>query len=321
MEKRDILVKKEAKSDARFGCKPEERTVAELIDYGVINLDKPRGPTSHQVSEYAQRILGIRKAGHSGTLDPNVSGVLPIATGRATRIVQTLLTAGKEYVAIMHIHTDVDEKAIRRVFKKFVGKITQVPPIKAAVKRRARQREIYSIEILEVDGRDVLFRVNCEAGTYIRKLIHDIALKMGTRGHMAELRRTRVACFDEKTLVTLHDLADAYWFWKNEGNEKYIRHCIKPVEAATCHLGKIWVLDSAVDTICHGADLKVPGISRIESSISIGNTVAIMTLKDELVAIGTARMASEDIMKSDNGVVAKTSKVFMLPRVYAVRKD
>src|SRR3989338_478532 len=167
---REILVRKKAETDHNLGIKPEKRTVDMIINYGVVNIDKPKGPTSHQVSDFVQKILGINKSGHSGTLDPAVTGVLPIALGRATRVVEYLLHAGKEYVAVMHLHKEVSEEGVRVVFKEFTGKIMQKPPIKSSVKRVVREREIYYVDVLEIDGKDVLFKVGCQAGTYIRKL-------------------------------------------------------------------------------------------------------------------------------------------------------
>jgi predicted RNA-binding protein (TIGR00451 family) len=168
--KRKTIVKNKSKTNDKYGKKPEQRTTEEIINYGVINIDKPSGPSSHQVSGYLQKILNIKKAGHSGTLDPHVTGVLPIALGRATRVVEYLLKAGKEYVGIMHLHKKVDEKEIKKAFKEFTGKIKQLPPIKSSVKRQERTREIYYLKILEIDKQDVLFKVGCQAGTYIRKL-------------------------------------------------------------------------------------------------------------------------------------------------------
>lgn len=314
--KRKILVKKETDSSEKYGCTPDKRSVEQMLELGIINIDKPRGPTSHQVSAYVQKILGAKKGGHSGTLDPKVTGVLPVAVGRATRIVQALLVAGKEYVCLMHLHKEVDEKQIRYVVKEFTGKITQLPPLKSAVKRQERQRNIYYIDLIEIVGNDVLFIVGCQAGTYIRKLCHDIGKKLGVGAHMAELRRTKAGPFKEDTIVTLLDLTDAYWYYKNEGNENYIRHVVQPVENAAAHLPKIWVMDTTVDTICHGADLAVPGIAKLESGMEKNHTIAIMTLKNELIALGNARMSSEEMMKNKKGIAAKTKKVFMLPGTY-----
>jgi H/ACA ribonucleoprotein complex subunit 4 len=242
---------------------------------------------------------------------------LPIALGRATRIVQTLLKAGKEYVAIMHLHKEVDEKKIIETIEKhFTGKIRQIPPIKSSVRRRERTREIYYFDILEIDGKDVLFKVGCEAGTYIRKLIHNIGEKLKTGAHMSELRRTKAANFDESTLFTLQDLQDAYYYWKEESNDQFLRKVIQPVENAVRHLSKIWVLDSTVDSLCHGADLKLPGISKLHSGIEPDQTVAVMTLKDELVALGISRLASKKMLEGEKGLAVKVNKVFMLPGIY-----
>ncbi len=311
---RKILMRKESSTDETLG--KDRRKVEEIINYGVVNIDKPQGPTSHQVSDYVQKALGIAKSGHSGTLDPHVTGVLPVAIGRATRVVQALLNAGKEYVALMHIHKPVEEEKIRKCISSFKGKIRQLPPIKSAVKRVMRQREIYYLDILEIDGQDVLFVVGCEAGTYIRKLIHDIGVKLKTGAHMVELRRTKAGPFDESTLVTLHDLKDAYEFWKENGDESIIRKIIQPVENAVKHLGKIWIFDSAVEPLCHGSDLKVPGISKLEEGITNGNIVAVMTLKNELVCLGNALMSSNEML-GEKGIAVKTEKVFMLTGAYS----
>lgn len=311
--KREVLIKKDSPAGQTKERRPEDMPVEELINYGVVNIDKPPGPTSHQVSDYVQKILSIKKAGHSGTLDPNVTGVLPIAVERATRIVQTLLVAGKEYVGIMHLHKDVTDERLQDAFKDFTGKIRQKPPIKSAVKRQWRDRTVYYFDILERDGKDVLFRVGCEAGTYIRKLCSDMGHKLKTGAHMSELRRTKAGPFDESTLFTLQDLADAYWYYKNENNEKYIRKVIQPVENAVKHLPKIWVMDSAIESLCHGADLKMPGISKIESGICKGDALAVMTLKDELIALGEASASSEEMIRLEKGYAAVTNKVFMNP--------
>ena len=313
---RKILTRKESGTDYKYGCKPEDRKTDEIIDYGIVNIDKPKGPTSHQVSDYVQKILGISKSGHSGTLDPAVTGVLPVALGRGTRIVQSLLTAGKEYLAIMHLHKNVEEEKLRETIQKnFVGKIMQMPPLKSSVKRQLRARTVYYLEILEIIDNDVLFRVGTEAGTYIRKLIHDIGQKLGAGAHMAELRRTKAGPFDEASLFTLHELKDAFYFWKKENNEKFLRKVIQPLESGAKHLPKAWVFDSTVESICHGSDLKVPGISKANDGIVKKDIVAIMTLKEELVALGVSQMSSGEML-GERGIAVRTDKVFMQPGTY-----
>jgi H/ACA ribonucleoprotein complex subunit 4 len=285
--------------------------IEDLINYGIVNIDKPQGPTSHQVADFVKKILKIKKAGHGGTLDPNVTGVLPVALGRGTRIVQVLLLGGKEYVGIMHLHKPVEPKEIKKTIKKyFTGKIKQIPPIKSAVKRQERVREIYDFKILEIDGQDVLFKVSCQAGTYIRKLCHDLGRKLGVGAHMSELRRTKVGPFDESTLVTLHDLKDAYVLWQEEGNEKFITKCIQPIENAVKNIPKVYAQDNAIKSLIHGRDLAIPGIAEMNEFIK-DDVVAIMTKDRKLIALGTAIMSTEEIEKKKKGIAVRTEKVFM----------
>jgi H/ACA ribonucleoprotein complex subunit 4 len=306
---KQIFVKKE--EEGIFGKSPEERTTEELINYGIVNLDKPRGPTSHQTSDFVKKILSISKAGHSGTLDPNVTGVQPVALGNATRITQFLLTAPKEYICLMHIHKPVENKEIEEMFEKFKGKIRQRPPVKSAVKRVERTREVYELEILEIIGQDVLFRVKCQAGTYIRVLCHKMGEELTVGAHMAELRRTQAGPFtEEDDLVTLNELQDAFHFYKEEKQEKFLRHCIQPIEKALQHISKCWVFDTTIPSVSHGRDLAIPGISKLEN-FKKGEYVAIMTLKEELVAIGEAVMSAVDINSKDKGIAITTKKVFI----------
>lgn len=312
--KRKIITRKRFVTSDKYGLEPEKRPVEELINYGIINVDKPRGPTSHQVSSYVQKILGINKSGHSGTLDPHVTGVLPVALGRGAKVVQLLLTAGKEYVGVMHLHKDVAEGKLKNVVAEFVGKIKQLPPVRSAVKREVRERNVYYFNILEIEGKDVLFQVGCQAGTYIRKLVSDIGKKIGG-AHMSELRRIKAGPLDESTLATLHDVMDAYYYYRQEKNEKSIRKIIQPIENGVKHLPKIFVADSAVDTLCHGANLHVPGIAKLESGIKKEDVVVIMTLKGELICYGKAKMTSQKMLGA-KGLAVLTEKVFMLPGTY-----
>jgi len=311
---RELLVKKESETDWNYGQNSNKRSVEELINYGILNLNKLSGPTSHMVSDYVQRILNIKKSGHSGTLDPRVTGVLPIALGKATRIVQALLNAGKEYVCMMYLHKPVDEKEIYKTAEKFTGKIKQLPPVKSAIKRRLRTREIYYLNILEIENQEVLFQIGCEAGFYVRKFCHDFGQELKTGAHMQQLIRTKAGPFTDKNWHSLHDLKDAYEFYK-EGDKKELREIILPIEEAVKHLPKIWVVDNAVDTVCHGASLSIPGISKL-NNFNKNETIAIMTLKDELIALGDSILDSNEVMKKEKGLVVKTTKVFMERNVY-----
>jgi H/ACA ribonucleoprotein complex subunit 4 len=309
MKQRQIFVKKE--EDSKFGQKPEERSTEDLLKYGIVNVDKPKGPTSHQTSDFVKKILKVNKAGHSGTLDPGVTGVQPIAFGKATRIVQFLLTAPKEYVCVMHLHKIVEEEKLREAIQQFIGKIRQLPPVKSAIKREERTREIYEFEILEIEGQDVLFRVLCQAGTYIRKLCHDIGELLEVGAHMAELRRTQAGPFrEEHNLVTLNDLTDAMHYYTEERNDKYLRYCLQPIENAITHLPKCWIFDNTILSLTNGRDLAVPGISKLEN-FKKGETIAVLTLKGELVAVGEAKMSAVAVNTNEKGIAIKISKVFM----------
>ncbi len=217
---------------------------------------------------------------------------------------------------LMHLHRDVPDEELEKAIMSFVGEIVQIPPLKSSVKRRPRRRRIYYIEILEREGRDVLLRVGCQAGVYMRKLAVDIGKKLGIGAHMQELRRTKSGPFKEEESVYLQDVVDAYKFWLEDGNEKYIRKVILPIERGVEHLKKVWILDSSVDSICHGATLKVPGIAKLHSNIKKGDMVAVMTLKDELVAIGESLLSSEEIMEMDKGVAVRIRRVIMKPGTY-----
>tara|TARA_Y100000310_G_scaffold1020_1_gene1434 strand:- start:30135 stop:31133 length:999 start_codon:yes stop_codon:yes gene_type:complete len=317
--KRKVLIKKESGSDPAFGCVPKNRLLETSLKYGIINLNKPSGPTSHQITDYVKKIFGSSKAGHSGTLDPKVTGVLPIALDNATRIVQVLLNAGKEYVALMKIHDDVPEDKVRKEFKKLVGTITQLPPVRSAVKRQHRQRNIYYCSILDINERLVLFRVGCQAGTYIRKLIHDFGLQLNSRAHMVQLVRTKAGPFKDIDWVSLQDVRDAFEFYK-EGKKDALKKIIRPVEDAVSHLPKVWIFDSAINTVCHGSSLGVQGIAKLNDNIQPNELVAIMSLKDELVAMAHAAVSSDEMVSSDIGLATTVFKVFMERNTYASKK-
>jgi len=315
MEK--LLIKSESTTDPSFGRKPQERPIEEHIDKGVINLNKPSGPTSHEIDSWVRRILKSKKTGHGGTLDPKVTGVLPIGINSATRVIQLLLPAPKEYVCLMSLHKDLSEDRIHEIFSEFQGKIFQTPPLKSAVKRELRVRNIYYSNILEISGRDVLFKIGCEAGTYIRTYCHDIGEALGTGAHMAELRRTQVGPFNEnEDLTTLQDITDAFYYWDEEGDESYLRKHILPMEKAVEFLPKVFIRDSAVDAICHGANLASGGIVGLSENVKKGKTVAILTLKGELVASAETLCELEYIIESSSGILFDTKKVFMKTGTY-----
>lgn len=311
---------KEAETDDHFGYYPDKRPLKILLKYGIINIDKPSGPTSHQVSYYASKILkdfNINKAGHSGTLDPGVTGVLPIALEKATGITHIMLNYPKEYIALMNIHSDLKNEKIEETFSKFIGKIKQLPPVRSAVKRQWRYRTIYSLKILEREDNFILFKTQTEAGTYIRKLIHDIGQELGCGANMVELRRIVSGPFtEEDNLVTLQDLEDAVYYYNQEKNEKFLRYCIQPFETAVKYLSKVYVIDSAIDPIAHGSPLHIPGIAAIDNDVEKQDLVVMLSLKGELIAYGYAQLSTKEIIKNKKGLAIRTERVFVEPNTY-----
>ena len=313
---RKRLIKVSAKTNPHYGKSPDERTVKELLSNGFINLDKTSGPTSHQIVAWVKEILEIDKAGHGGTLDPAVTGVLPTALGDATRALQVLLLSGKEYVGIMKLHKSIEKKKITEVCKGFIGEISQIPPLRSAVKRVMRKRHIYYFEIIQITGTEVLFRVGCEAGTYIRTLCDSIGKKLRCGAHLAELRRTRVGSILEENCVTLQDVKDAYIFFKEDGDETEIRSKILPMERLLEHIPKIVIRDSAVDALCHGASLAIPGVVEVDTEIKKGDMAAVITLKGEGVALVHSLLSTEEMIQKDSGLCATLERVLMNKGTY-----
>ncbi len=311
------VVKAEETTDPKYGFEPLKRPLPYYINSGIVNLDKPSGPTSHEVSSWVKKVLGLDKTGHGGTLDPHVTGILPVALGPATKIVKSLLTAGKEYICIMYLHENVEIQKIKNVLNLFSTQLYQRPPLKSSVARRMRKRTIYYTKFLEMKDQFVLFRVGCEAGTYIRKLCHDIGEALLCGAHMAELRRTRTGEFrEDNSLCTLQDLNDAMKIYREEKDESYLRKLITPMEKAVHHWKKIYIRDTAVDAIAHGASLAIAGVLYLEKSIERGETIALMSQKGELVAFADAVLSSNKILKNHHGFAAKTTRVFMERGLY-----
>lgn len=206
--------------------------IKKLLEFGIINIDKPSGPTSFSVSEFVCKKLGLRKTSHFGTLDPKVTGVLPVALNRACKLTGYFLGEDKTYVGVMRMHGEISLDKIREKIKeKFLGEIIQMPPVKSRVKRQLRPRRIYSFDLLEQNGKDVLFKVKCEGGTYIRALCNDLGKELGVGAHMLELRRTEAGIFDEEFSVNLYEFERAIDEYKS-GNNELLKKIIIPAEVA-----------------------------------------------------------------------------------------
>ncbi|MFB6099982.1 MAG: RNA-guided pseudouridylation complex pseudouridine synthase subunit Cbf5, partial [Candidatus Nanohalobium sp.] len=291
--------REEAETDPEFGEMPEKRDVEDLLEKGFVLVDKPFGPTSNQVSHWVKEELDREKAGHFGTLDPNATGVLPVGLNSGTRVQDALSQARKEYVFEAELREEKDEEEVREKLQSFEGVNKQTPPEKSAVKQEEREREVYEIELIQVDGKNVLGRVRCESGFYVRVLIEQLGEELDTEAEMEELRRTMQGGFTEEDADTLQDIVDAYRFYKDDGDKERIREVLHPIEHAVKNVKKVVIKDSAVNAVANGSNLGATGISKLQDGIEEGDTVAIMTLKGELVALAEAEMTSEQMYDSD----------------------
>ncbi|KAG0537134.1 hypothetical protein BDA96_03G121900 [Sorghum bicolor] len=297
------------------GHSPLKRPLAEHLRYGVINLDKPSNPSSHEVVAWIKRILRAEKTGHSGTLDPKVTGNLIVCIDRATRLVKSQQGAGKEYVCVARFHAAVPDTArVARALEALTGAVFQRPPLISAVKRQLRVRTIYESKLLEHDPERHLavFWISCEAGTYVRTLCVHLGLLLGVGAHMQELRRVRSGILGEQdNMVTMHDVMDAMWSLDNYKDESYLRRVVMPLEVLLTSYKRLVVKDSAVNAICYGAKLMIPGLLRFENDIETGEEVVLMTTKGEAIAIGVAEMTTAVMATCDHGAVAKIKRVVM----------
>ncbi|CAN1256338.1 H/ACA ribonucleoprotein complex subunit 4 [Linum perenne] len=297
------------------GYSPLKRPLAEYIRYGVMNLDKPANPSSHEVVAWIKRILRSEKTGHSGTLDPKVTGNLIVCIDRATRLVKSQQGAGKEYVCVARLHDKVPDVAkVGRALETLTGAVFQRPPLISAVKRQLRIRTVYESKLLEydVDRHLVVFWISCEAGTYVRTMCVHLGLVLGVGAHMQELRRVRSGILGEKdNMVTMHDVMDAQWAYDNYRDESYLRRVIMPLEVLLTSYKRLVVKDSAVNAICYGAKLMIPGLLRFENDVEVGEEVVLMTTKGEAIALGIAEMTTAVMATCDHGIVAKIKRVVM----------
>jgi H/ACA ribonucleoprotein complex subunit 4 len=304
-------------TDEAYGTYYDKRNIEQLLNYGLIILDKPPGPTSHETVAWTKRLLKLPKIGHSGTLDPQVSGVLPLGLGEATKALGVLLYGPKEYHALGRIHSLPSKEKLEKTINLFTGPIFQKPPQRSAVVRQTRTRTIHELEVLEQRERLLLTRILCESGTYIRKLYYDIGEFLGPGATMIELRRTKVGQFQESDgLVTLHALANAFSLWEEKKDESKLREMIKPVEYALSEIKSLVIRDSAVDAMCHGAQLAIPGILKISPNLKKGDIVGVYTQKGEAVALAESLLSEEEIKNETKGYAFETKRIIMSPNTY-----
>lgn len=295
------------------GASPLKRDISEYVKSGYICLDKPANPSSHEVVAWIKRILKVDKTGHSGTLDPKVTGCLVVCIERATRLVKSQQSAGKEYVCIYKLHDSVEQKRIAQELERLKGALFQRPPLISAVKRQLRVRTVYESKLLEHDPEKNMgiFWVSVESGFYARTICVHLGLMLGCGGQMQELRRPRSGTSHESDCSTMHDVLDAQWVYENHKDETYLRRVVRPLEALLTKHKRIIMKDSAVNAICYGAKILLPGVLRYEDGIEINEEIVIVTTKGEAICLGIAQMTTGTMASCDHGVVAKIKRVVM----------
>jgi predicted rRNA pseudouridine synthase len=286
---------------------PGDRDPATLLEFGVINLDKPPGPSAHQVAAWIRDMAVVERAAHAGTLDPKVTGCLPILTGTATRAAQVFDDSRKGYVSVLELHAPAPND-LESTLEEFEGRLYQKPPRKSAVVRRLRVRAIHRLEALETENRRALLDIECESGTYVRKLCHDLGLALGTGAHMGDLRRTKTGTFDDHSLATLQDFADGLAFWRENDDTELLREVIQPAERALEGLPSLTVAPSAAREIAEGAPVYAPGVIEADlDGADDGTLVACYTTDDAAVCLG--HLAGDP--DADSGVAVELERVLV----------
>ncbi len=301
----------------KYGVAPEDRNLELHLEYGFIPLDKPPSYSSFEVVSWVKRMLNAKRAGHSGTLDPSVSGLLPIAINSATKALSALLLGPKEYIAVMKLHENVPNEKVIEALNTFKGMIYQRPPVRSSVKRNIRIRKVYDVKILENDERFYLIRLVVESGTYVRKIIYDVGELLKVGATMVDLRRVRVSDYTEGDgFIKLQDVWEAAKAYKEDKDETKLRVVVKPIEIALKHLKPILVKNSAIGSICNGAPLALPGISRADPNIEANEWVALYSVKGEIIAIGKTLVSYKEMENMQKGIVVNVDRVIMKQDTY-----
>ena len=275
------------------------KSTEELLGFSIINIDKPSGPTSFGVDEFVKKKLGLKKMSHFGTLDPKVTGVLPVALNRACKLMEFFIHRDKEYVGIMKIHEDVSKEKIENVIReKFIGVITQLPPVKSRVKREEREREIKSFEILEDNGNgEFIFQTICQGGTYIRKLIHDLGEELKCGAHMLELRRVGAGIFSEEKIVSMYDFEKAVDEWK-EGKEEKLRGMLIPGEIVSELYPIVFVKEESITKLFTGKPVYEEDLESDMKEVKKEGRYCIFC-KDKFVGVYKRVFENEIILRSE----------------------
>ncbi|MBC64249.1 MAG: RNA-guided pseudouridylation complex pseudouridine synthase subunit Cbf5 [Euryarchaeota archaeon] len=314
----EIFFDDKSTTNIKFGSLPLNRSLDELLDSGILLVKKPRGPTSHQLTAWIREILGIKKIGHGGTLDPMATGLLTILCGRATRLTDIILKGDKRYISVIRFGKDIELTDVEEILKNLSGEIYNVPPKESAVKVQVRTRIIKSLKLIDYDqsARIAAIEISCVAGTYIRTLTRDIGLLLNTSCEMLELHRDQTSIFDETMACDMHQLKDAIFLWKEHNDERGLIKLLTPIESILGEIPSITVKDGAVAAMTHGAPLAKPGIISSSSEFKSGSIIVIKSLKGEAVALAETLVDFDKLMSMKNGHVAIAKSVLMPTGIY-----
>jgi H/ACA ribonucleoprotein complex subunit 4 len=278
-------------------------------------LDKPRGPSSHQVTAWARDLLGVDRAGHAGTLDPNVSGLLWVGVGPALKLLPLVLEFPKRYVGVVTFHANVAPRDLDRAVAEFTGPIYQTPPVRSAVRRERRIRTIHRLAVIDTDGPQRVLDVVADSGTYIRTLAVDLGEALGVGAHLEELRRISTGPFDESRSVSMTVLADAASA-RAAGDPAPMLALLHPIAEVWSEFPTVVVKDAAASALAHGAGLARGGIVSLPRTFSRGARVALVSRAGALIATGVARVDAGEMTGPEKGWVVAETRVFVDPKEY-----
>ena len=301
----------ELSKPSNHGTDPENLTIEQRLASGFILLDKPPGPTSHQIASWVRDLLGLERLGHGGTLDPFATGVLPLMAGKSMKLTKGILKTDKTYIAVLKFAQETNTESLNDVIDKLTGRIYNVPPEISAVKVQVRTRKIYSFELIEATSKQAIVKIACEAGTYIRTIARDMGLLLGYNVELKELRRENSGRFNLLDCVTLQEIADAVWLWKECDNSTALEKIIHPTEKLLLDKPYIIVKDSAASALCHGAPLLRPGLIEVSDKLSSGLEVAAFTSKNEVVGIVKMSKGFTEISNETSGEIGKPVMILM----------
>ncbi|OGI15348.1 hypothetical protein A3K63_05520 [Candidatus Micrarchaeota archaeon RBG_16_49_10] len=280
-----------------------------LLRRSVVLLDKPSGPTSREIDERVKAILKRKKAGHAGTLDSKVTGLLVIALDEATKAMPFLANSDKTYEGIIQLHGDVDFSELERfIGENFTGLITQTPPVKSRVARRPRERAIYYFNLLGKEGKNVHFRTKVQGGTYIRKLVHDIGEKFNVSMHMKSLRRTESGHFSIGQAVTLEQLEEAYREYEG-GDSSSLEKILMPLEEVLKDERRVKIKKDYIPKVLNGSPIRWEYIESIDREVESGDNIVLL-FEDKIIGIGVA-LVDFNAMRSSSRPVVKTDRLIL----------